>query len=65
MASNSARERVEAELEEVSKNLGALRRFIGTDNFFKLPEEQQILLCLQANTMDTYAKILMRRLKIW
>lgn len=61
----SARERVEAELGDVSKKLGTLQRFIGTDAFFKLPEEQQILLYLQANTMDTYVKILLRRLKIW
>lgn len=55
--------RLEEEMAELQSKLEKLVAYFDSDKFENLPEKQQILLTMQANTMTTYLGILTLRLE--
>lgn len=55
--------RLEEETAELQSKLEKLVIYLDSDKVENLPEKQQILLTLQANTMTTYLGILTLRLE--
>lgn len=53
--------RLEEEITELQDKLGKLVKYLDSDKFESLPEKQQVLLAMQANTMTTYLGILSLR----
>ena len=58
-------ERVVAELEEVTKNLVALRKFIGGKIYNGLSEYEQNLLQQQVQHMQDYEAVLKKRVELF
>ena len=56
-------ERVRVELAELNVKRDALADFIDSDAFLQLTEYAQVLLEVQLDAMDLYAKALWRRLE--
>lgn len=61
---NEWREEVLGELTELTEKLVRLRRFLVSEEFYKLSEQQCNLLRNQAGAMSQYADILTKRLQI-
>lgn len=61
----TAKERVKQELKELEEKKVKLARFIETEIYMRMTEEEKDLLVLQFIAMGDYAKILKRRLEIW
>ena len=55
-------QRLIAEKEVLDDNLGKLSNFLTTEEFFKIANEQQILLRIQVQAMRTYSQCLTERL---
>lgn len=55
-------ERLVQEQKELNEKLTKLRDFIGTENFLKLKEADQLLLKMQYKYMDQYNDILCIRI---
>lgn len=62
---NTAKARVEIELEELETKAQKLMDFMGKEAFNKLPLIQRILLDKQYQAMSMYASILKTRLRYW
>ena len=60
---NEWREKVQIELNELTMKICSLRRFMVTEPFFELSEEQTELLRVQAFYMCEYADTLTKRLQ--
>ncbi len=58
-------EQLRLELRELSEKQLNLDTFISTENYYKLSDEDQTLLILQNNTMETYRQILIRRIDLF
>lgn len=56
-------ERARAELEALNVKVVALSNFIDSDAFMQLTEHAQVLLEVQLDAMNLYAKVLWRRLE--
>lgn len=59
--SETAKERLNIEIAEVSQRLEALDKFIVSDEFKKLPDDVRDLLIIQNHSMATYAGVAMVR----
>lgn len=62
---NTARARVEIELEELNEKMRKLGNFLESDKTQSLSRVSYELLCVQLQTMKTYASILEKRLFYW
>ena len=65
MEDNTAKARVQIELEELNAKMTKLTAFIQSGKAEKLSRVSYELLCLQLTTMRTYASILSKRLEYW
>ena len=65
MSELSARERVEAELDELESKRSKLSTFMMSRNFEALNERQRELMISQLVAMSKYASILLLRLENW
>lgn len=63
MMTEGWQERARAELEALNVNRVALGDFIDSDAFMQLTEHAQMLLEVQLDAMNLYAKVLRRRLE--
>lgn len=54
--------RLYEERDQLDERLSKLSTFIGTDNFYGIPENQQMLLKLQQKSMETYLACLNARI---
>lgn len=64
-SSNSAKARVQNELDSLTAKYITLDGFISTDAFYELPRVQQTLLHKQLAVMREYKSILQLRLDFW
>lgn len=56
--------RLKEELKELEYKMNKVQKFMETENFKKLSDENQMLLATQFHCMRSYQYILQRRIKI-
>ena len=64
MKNNPVKNRVIQEVSELEERIEKLSKFLGTDQFHSLADEQQTLLLKQNTVMQSYRDILRRRLQL-
>lgn len=62
---DTAKERVQDELKELSERIDKLDTFLASNKYDKLRDADKLLLKLQLRYMKKYADILSARLSVW